>query len=86
MADWKQDLYNIRHAFRDNCKLTIRKVRLDRGGYDSDGRYFGIGAPLFIVSNEKDEETDDIKEVYIRASDKEAAKKYVKEHNPSYRV
>lgn len=28
-------------------KLVLRRVRLDRGGYDRNGTYFGIGQPLY---------------------------------------
>lgn len=27
--------------------LTLREVKLDSGGYDCNGTYFGIGAPLY---------------------------------------
>jgi hypothetical protein len=29
--------------------VTIRRVELDRGGYDKRGGYFGIGAPVYSV-------------------------------------
>lgn len=32
--------------------ITIRRSPLDRQGYDRNGTYFGIGAPLFWVSDE----------------------------------
>jgi len=44
--------------------VTIRRVKLDNGGYDTSGRYFGIGAPLYSVTS------DDIRNVnadYTRA-------------------
>jgi hypothetical protein len=30
--------------------LSVRKVRLNQGGYTSQGRYFGVGAPLYSVN------------------------------------
>ncbi len=40
----------------DHCpgysgKLHLRRVRLDRGGYDQNGTYFGIGDPLYWVAS-----------------------------------
>lgn len=32
-------------------KLYVRKVRLDSGGYDSNGTYFGTGDPLYWVAS-----------------------------------
>ncbi len=33
-------------------KITAHRVRIDRGGYDSGGRYWGTGAPLYEVEND----------------------------------
>jgi len=33
-------------------KIFLRKVRLDSGGYDSNGTYFGWGSPLYWYANE----------------------------------
>lgn len=33
-------------------KFELRRVRLDRGGYTSNGRYFGQGAPLYEYCGE----------------------------------
>lgn len=33
-------------------KLHVERIRLNRGGYDSRGRYYGVGAPLFHVTGE----------------------------------
>ena len=32
-------------------EITLRKVRLDQGGYDPNGTYFGIGRPLYWYAN-----------------------------------
>lgn len=31
--------------------LTLRQVKLDAGGYDSNGTYFGVDAPLYWVAS-----------------------------------
>jgi len=31
------------------------RVRLDSGGYDDGGAYWGIGMPLYCIENEEDE-------------------------------
>jgi hypothetical protein len=48
---------------------TIRatRVRINRGGYDSRGKYWGVGAPLYRV-----ESADDYG--FVRAQDSKAAK------------
>ena len=53
-------------------KLTLQRVRLDSGGYDSNGTYFGMGAPLFWYASD-DGEIDAV----LRASDREAAKREI---------
>lgn len=34
-------------------KLDVERVRLDRGGYDRRGRYWGSGAPLYRVTSDE---------------------------------
>lgn len=51
--------------------MKLAKVRLNRSGYDSRGRYFGTGRPLYRAEAEvcgKD------REVYVRASTRTEAK------------
>lgn len=59
-------------------KLYIQRVHLNKDGYPSDGRYFGIGAPLFHYFND-----DASVNRYIRANDREHAKALVRKNNPS---
>jgi len=33
-------------------KITVRRSPLDRQGYDRNGTYFGMGAPLFWIADE----------------------------------
>jgi hypothetical protein len=62
-------------------RWTIRRERLDNGGYTSSGRYFGRGAPLFVYDGELPgygENWDGSPKVryihdYVRASDRASA-------------
>jgi hypothetical protein len=47
--------------------VTLRKVRLNQGGYDSCGCYFGIGLPLYRAEDDQGHST------HIRAYDRLAA-------------
>lgn len=49
-------------------KTHLARVRLDSGGYDPGGAYWGIGQPLFVAWD------DEGGEIYLRASSREAAK------------
>jgi hypothetical protein len=56
-------------------KLYLSKIRLDSGGYDKNGTYFGIGPPsLYWYVSE-----DNLIDAMIRANDREAAKKKILE-------
>lgn len=61
-------------------KLTLRKVSLDSGGYDSNGTYFGWGEPLFWYANE-DCTIDDM----LRAVNRDEAKRMIREQYPHAR-
>jgi len=50
--------------------LLADKIRLDRGGYDKSGRYWGIGLPLFRVYT-----MDGDLDVHVRANTATQAKK-----------
>ena len=41
-----------RHHQRQRVHLTVERMRLDRGGYEKSGRYWGTGEPLYRVSGE----------------------------------
>lgn len=49
-------------------KIRMRLVRLDSGGYDKGGAYWGIGAPLYYA------EGDEAGFVYVRGADRRYAK------------
>ncbi len=53
-------------------KLIVRRVRLDSGGYDEGGAYWGIGQKLWMV--EAIEGADEGLLDYVRAADKATAK------------
>ncbi len=49
-------------------KVRLFRVRLDSGGYDTGGVYWGIGNPLYCCIGDEFE-------VYRRATDREDAKR-----------
>ena len=54
---------------------TLRRIKLDRGGYDPGGAYWGCGQPLYWAFNEATTE-----ETFFRARNRLAAKNHVREH------
>jgi len=48
--------------------IYAKKVRINRQGYDSSGKYWGTGQPLYLVTN------DDGAFAYVRASTAKVAK------------
>lgn len=58
----------------DPHKVTLRKIRLDNGGYDSGGAYWGIGQPLYWAGSD-----NGVVDLWFRASDRDEAKAYVRE-------
>jgi len=62
-------------------RLFLRRVRLDSGGYDGNGTYFGIGAPLYWVASE-----DGDIDYMLRAGDRETARGKVLARYPKAKV
>lgn len=62
-------------------KVSITKERLNNGGYDRDGVYFGVGEPLYYVMDE-----DGIYGDYIRASCREEAIELAREIYPLAKI
>jgi hypothetical protein len=58
-------------------KIYAERVRLDRSGYDSRGRYWGVGGKLYRVTAEGPE--GDELDTHVRAATAKAAKNEVKE-------
>lgn len=64
------------------CKaetLSLRRVRLNSGGYNEDGRYFGRGEPLFFFHG-LEPATSNFG--YLRAATRTAAKAKLKAKCP----
>jgi len=61
-------------------KVTLQRVRLDSGGYDPQGAYWGIGQPLYWAATD-DGELD----TTLRADDRDDAKAQVREIIPGAR-
>lgn len=54
--------------------FTLRRIRLNAGGYDRSGRYYGVGSPLYEYA------ADGINDDYavdIRAADRADAKSII---------
>lgn len=64
----------------ESVKFSLRRVRLNSGGYDSGGAYWGIGKPLYWASN-----ADGTAEMFFRASTRGDAKTVVRERYPNAR-
>lgn len=52
--------------------VYLRRVRLDSGGYDSGGAYWGFGQPLYCAQDQ------DGNTVILRASCRDAAKRVLR--------
>lgn len=62
-------------------KLTLHRIRINRGGYDLGGAYWGIGQPLYWWY------ADDAASLsgYLRAASREEAKRKIRETYPNAR-
>jgi hypothetical protein len=60
-------------------KVTLRRIRINSGGYDSGGAYWGLGQPLFwwSITQEGEESSG-----FLRASSRDAAKRQIVELHP----
>jgi hypothetical protein len=54
-------------------KLHLNRIRLNQGGYDSGGAYWGIGPSLYHAWADAGEDNEAL-EHFFRASDREDAK------------
>lgn len=71
------------HGPRDFAgRFVLRRIRLDAGGYDSLGTYFGDGEPLYWYAAETD---DGPIEGVLRASSRGKAKSLIRETYPNCR-
>lgn len=62
-------------------KLSVRRVRLNKGGYTPSGRYYGVGQSLFEIDGE-DPKHDVWVNHTVRAHDREDAKEQAREMYP----
>lgn len=53
-------------------RLSLQRLRLNQGGYDSGGAYWGIGDPMWVATD------GDGIEVFVRAPTRDAAKQAVR--------
>lgn len=53
-------------------KLYLQRVRLDSGGYDSGGAYWGHGEPLYVATDHEDVT------LFVRGVDRDDAKDAVR--------
>lgn len=63
-----------------NGKLTLKRTYLNSGGYDRNGTYFGIGAPLYWYASE-----DGSIDGMLRAQSRATAKSEIRKEYPEAR-
>lgn len=80
-----------RRRANPDAKVHLERVRLDRGGYDEDGKYWGAGEPLYVYYS------DDLEwgpmtghaargvGGYLRASSRAEAKEEIRRKHPEAR-
>lgn len=73
--------YSVHAENPGPVKLALRKVRLDAGGYDSNGTYFGTGGwPLYWIAS-----SDGAIDYMIRAESRPQARAIVRQRYPGVR-
>lgn len=66
--------------------FRLQRVRINSGGYDSGGAYWGLGAPLYWWSVEITEsDSRDECSGFMRARDRAVAKKEIRDLHPAAR-
>jgi hypothetical protein len=61
--------------------VYLRKVRINKSGYDSNGRYWGLGSNLYHYYAEQSNE-----EGHVRASDRNEAKEKIRALYPDTKL
>lgn len=64
------------HSPLGSGRVHLARVRINQGGYDSGGAYWGIGQPLFVAWD------DEGGEEYLRADSRDAAKAKILAKHP----
>jgi hypothetical protein len=76
-----QRVYTLRTKLKAEqaapVKVALQRVRLDSGGYDSGGAYWGIGTPLYWAGSD-----DGTIDLWFRATSRDAAKAHVRSLHP----
>jgi hypothetical protein len=67
--------YNAKLRSEVTARLNLTHVRLDSGGYDNGGAYWGSGEPLYRVTGDWGEWTI---EFFLRARNREHAKELIR--------
>ena len=62
----------------DPVKVSLQRIRLNSGGYDSGGAYWGLGRPLYWAGSDIG-----AVDIWFRASDRAAAKVHVRASFPN---
>jgi len=65
-----------------SARLSLRRLALDRGGYDPAGAYWGLGAPLWRAAGHS---PSGPVEIYTRACSREQAKRLLLAAHPGAR-
>lgn len=61
-------------------KFSLRRIPINKGGYDHGGAYWGIGAPLYQYESE-----DGKTSAFLRAAHRNAAKAKIRQSYPNAR-
>jgi len=78
--------YYTRFATPDVAyRFSLRRIPLDRYGYDPAGCYYGAGAPLYRAQGDHPDTFQDHPELTFRASCRDAAKAHIREVFPNAR-
>jgi hypothetical protein len=64
-------------------RFYLRRVRINQGGYDDSGYYWGRGGPLFYYESDGTAGEDELVTGYIRADDRADAKEHIEQFHPS---
>jgi hypothetical protein len=69
---------NIAAAEAETMRVSLRRVRINGGGYDDGGAYWGHGQPLYWAGDD-----DGIIDIWFRARDRDDAKAQVRARCPN---
>jgi len=64
------------------ARLSLRRLPLDSGGYDTGGAYWGLGAPLWRAAGFS---PSGPVEIHLRACSREQAKRLILKSHPEAR-